>query len=85
MEFVIRPRPVSVKPLPDYRLLLEFEDGKRGIYDVKPHIRGSWYGELADVDVFNAVRTDGTTVVWPDGQDICPDCLYDGCTDEKAQ
>ena len=26
---------------------------------------------------FKQARTDGFTVIWPDGQDICPDELYE--------
>lgn len=77
IEFIIRPKPVSVKPLPDYHVYVEFEDGKRGVFDVRPYIKGSWYGKLADIDTFNQVRANGFTIAWPDGQDICPDCVYE--------
>lgn len=77
-EFKIEPRPVSVEPLADYQLKIRFEDGRVGIFDVKPFIRGNWYGRLKDIDYFNRVSTDEYTVVWPDGQDICPDCIYEG-------
>ena len=77
MEFTIRPKPVSVKPLPQYRLYIEFEDGKRGIFDATPYIKGDWYGQLKNQAVFNAVTVTEGTVTWPDGQDICPDCVYE--------
>ncbi len=44
---------------------------------MKPYIRGEWYGKLADRNYFNAVKTDGFTVVWPGGQDPCPDEIYE--------
>ena len=50
-----------------------FEEKK---FDVKPYIKGDWYGHLKDTAYFKAVTTDGYTVTWPDGQDICPDELY---------
>ena len=31
---------------------------------------------LADEAYFRGVKTDGFTVVWPNGQDLCPDELY---------
>lgn len=34
------------------------------------------YGKLRACEYFKRVFTDDT-VVWPDGQDICPDELYD--------
>ena len=73
----IRPRAIDVKPLDNYRLLLTFDNQERKIFDVKPYIRGSWFGQLKNPDVFNAVRIAGLSVEWPDGQDICPDCLYE--------
>ena len=33
-------------------------------------------GQLKDVSHLSEVSTDGYTVVWPDGQDLCPDELY---------
>ena len=50
---------------------------RRKEFDVKPYIRGEWYGKLHDRNYFNAVETDGYTVVWPEGKDICPDELYE--------
>ena len=73
---MLQPRVISVLPLPDYRLLVEYATGERKIFDVKPYIKGEWYGQLKNVVYFNAVTTDGYTVTWPDGQDICPDELY---------
>ena len=40
-------------------------------------IKGEWYGQLRSFEYFKRVTTDGFTVIWPDGQDICPDELYD--------
>lgn len=80
---MLQPIVISVLPLPDYRLLVEYETGEHKIFDVKPYISGDWYGELADVDTFNTVRTCGTTVKWKGGQDIAPDELYELSTPEK--
>ena len=44
--------------------------------DVKPYIKGEWYSKLADPEYFRTVRTNGYTVEWKDGQDLCPDELY---------
>ena len=76
-KHALRPSPVSVEALPDYHVRIVFDNGEHGVFDAKPYIRGDWYGKLRDVEFFNAVRTDGWTLVWPDGQDICPDCVYE--------
>ena len=38
----------------------------------------TYYGKLADPEYFASAKVDGFTVVWPEGQDICPDDLYSG-------
>lgn len=73
----IRPRAVSVTPLENYRLLLTFDNLERKIFDVTPYIHGAWFGELQNPEVFKSVQIAGLSVEWPNGQDICPDCLYD--------
>ena len=72
----IRPRAIAVTPLENYQLLLTFDNHERKIFDVTPYIHGNWYGELQNPDIFKSVRIAGLSVEWPNGQDICPDCLY---------
>lgn len=73
---MLRPTATEVKPLENYKLLIKFDNGEIKIFDVKPYIMGSWYGELGNQNYFKAVSVDGFTIVWPNGQDICPDDLY---------
>lgn len=72
----ISPTAVAVYPLENHEILVEFETGVKKKYDVKPHIKGSWYGELSNVEYFKTVKCNGHTVEWENGQDICPDDLY---------
>lgn len=72
----LRPTVVSVFPLPDYQLKLTFDNGEKKLFDVKPYIIGSWYGELKDPELFGTVTANGYSVEWKNGQDICPDDLY---------
>ena len=37
-----------VKPLPAYRLYVEIEDGRRGIFDMKPYLERGVFRELKD-------------------------------------
>lgn len=73
---MLRPTAVEVTPLDNYKLLVKFDNGEKKIFDVKPYISGSWYGELSNQNYFKTVSVDGFTIVWPNGQDICPDDLY---------
>ncbi len=73
---MLRPTAIKAKPIEDYKLLIKFDNGENKIFDTKPYIHGAWYRELWDKNYFNAVNVDGFTIVWPNGQDICPDDLY---------
>lgn len=73
---MLRPTPIKVIPLENYTLHIFFDNNEEKIFDVKPYIKGNWYKELMDVSYFSSVSTDGFTVIWPNGQDICPDDLY---------
>ncbi|MDR0948702.1 MAG: DUF2442 domain-containing protein [Lachnospiraceae bacterium] len=57
----------QVKPLDDYRLLVDFNNGESKIYDVKPLIRGDWFGQLKDMHVFRTVHIAGLSVEWVGG------------------
>lgn len=73
---MLRPKPIKVKPLENYLLYVTFDNGENKIFDVKPLISGSWFGELENKNIFDTVRISGNTVEWINGQDICPDDLY---------
>ncbi len=73
---MLRPTVVKVIPKENYNLSLEFDNGEKKTFDVKPYIKGSWFGKLNDKSYFFAVKTNGFNIEWPDGQDICPDDLY---------
>jgi hypothetical protein len=72
----MNPRVKNVKPAADYRLRITFSDGKIGTYDCKPLLTFGVFRELSDETYFRQVRVEMGTVVWPHGQDICPDTLY---------
>ena len=74
---MLRPTAVKVEAVCAYQILVEFDNGEKKYFDVEPYIQGEWYGKLRILEYFKKVTTDGFTVVWPDGQDICPDELYD--------
>lgn len=74
---MLRPTATKVTAKDNYLLEIAFDNGEVKEFDVKPYIKGEWYGRLHDVNYFNSAFADGFTVAWPDGQDICPDELYD--------
>ncbi len=44
--------------------------------------RDSLAGQLLDPEVFNSVQLDSEwgTICWPNGYDLCPDCIYHWAT-----
>lgn len=71
----------SVKPRENYTLLLTFEDGKKGIYDVKPLLKDKIFEPLKDMRLFMLAHMECSTVVWNDELDIAPEELYDNSTE----
>ncbi|PTL36111.1 hypothetical protein CLG94_05445 [Candidatus Methylomirabilis limnetica] len=65
----------TVKPLSDYRIFVETEDGRRGIFDVKPYLDHGVFRELRDTHYFNRVGILFGAVTWPHAQDIAPETL----------
>ena len=74
---MLRPTATQVRAEKDYSLLITFDNGEEKRLHVRPFIKGDWYGHLADPDYFRRVMVDGFTVVWPEGQDLCPDDVYE--------
>ncbi|MGC9393340.1 MAG: DUF2442 domain-containing protein [Anaerolineae bacterium] len=64
-----------VKPLPEYRIYVELENGQQGIFDVKPYLDRGVLRELRDVHYFNQVNIVFGAVTWPNAQDIAPETL----------
>ena len=64
-----------VKPLPDYKIYVEIDDGRKGIFDVKPYLDHGVFRELKNVEYFNQVNVFLGAVTWPNEQDIAPETL----------
>ena len=64
-----------VKPLSDYRIYVEVEDGRTGIFDLKPYLDHGVFKELRDTAYFNQVGIVFGAVTWPNQQDIAPETL----------
>ena len=66
----------KVKALPEYKLLLTFEDNIEKIFDLSPYLSKGKFAELKDENLFNTVHVSFDTVEWNNGLDICPETLY---------
>ena len=68
---------MSVKPGPDFQLDLQFENGERRRFDVKPLLTQKPLIRIASPAVFALAHVDYGTVVWPGEVDIAPETLYE--------
>ena len=66
----------NVKPLKDYKLELEFENGEKKIFDIKPYLNTGKIAELMDENLFKQVRISFDAIEWPNGLDFDPEFLY---------
>ena len=71
---------ISVKPLENYQLLLEFDNGEKRKADISHLLEKPVFSFLKNINLFKAVYIEYGAVTWknPDGNevDICPDKLY---------
>ena len=67
----------SVKPLEDYEILLEFENGEERVFDLKPYLSLGKFSELKDLNKFKTVRVSFDTIEWDNNIDLDPEFLYE--------
>ena len=65
----------TVQPLDDYRIYVEIEDGRKGIFDLKPYLNHGVFRELHNEHYFKQVGILFGAVTWPHEQDIAPETL----------
>jgi hypothetical protein len=68
---------IVVKPLSDHRLYIEIEDGRKGIFDMRPYLEHGVFRELKDLNYFKKVDILYGAVTWPHDQDIAPETLIE--------
>ncbi|HMT20795.1 MAG TPA: DUF2442 domain-containing protein [Promineifilum sp.] len=80
----MNPRVTAVHPGTDFTLRLTFANGEVRTFDVKPYLERGIFTELKDRHYFNAVRPFLGSIQWPNGQDFCPDTLYEESVRNEA-
>ena len=71
------PRIEEVEPLDNYKLLLTFTNGEKGIFDVTKYLQDKFWAKLKDKELFKKVKVSGGSVEWETGEDFCPDEVYE--------
>lgn len=66
----------QVRPLGDYQLEVEFENGERRVFDVTPYLQRGIFVRLQNRATFQAARVVAGSVEWPGEVDLSYDTLY---------
>jgi hypothetical protein len=66
----------QVKGLPDFKLLILFENGERRLFDISSYLDHGVFRDLRDPAMFNSARISFDSVAWANGADVCPEVLY---------
>jgi hypothetical protein len=73
----MNPRVKEVKPNQDYTVTLTFTNDEIKTFDLKPYLNTGIFKELKDHQLFNSVKPFLGSIQWKNGQDLCPDTLYE--------
>ena len=66
----------AVQALPEFKLLIAFDNGEQRVFDVSPYLDHGIFHELRNPTIFNSVRINFDSVEWANGADLCPEVLY---------
>ena len=73
----MNPRIKKVKPNSNYTITLTFTNEEIKVFDTKPYLDKGIFKELKELRYFNSVKPSLGSVQWKNGQDFCPDMLYE--------
>lgn len=68
---------VNVHAQPDYKLLMQFENGEIRRFDMSPYMNQKPWVMLKNSPLFYLAKVEYGTVVWPEEIDIDPETLYE--------
>jgi Protein of unknown function (DUF2442) len=69
----------EVCPHEDYTLSIVFENGEKGVLDMKPILNFGVFQRLKEYAIFRQVRVGFDTVEWECGVDLDPEFIYAKC------
>ena len=71
------PKPLEVKPLPNFRLWLRYDDGASGEVDLSDLAGRGVFKAWEDQEFFKEVKIGlHGEISWSEEIDLCPDSLY---------
>lgn len=79
---------VEIVPRDEYILYIKTEDGKAGLFDVKPYLESEAFAPLKDKDEFERIYNGRYFVEWDCGADLSADTIiarWETSSTENAQ
>lgn len=73
----MNPRIKKVKPNSNHTITLTFTNDEVKVFDVRPYLDKGIFKELKELRYFNSVKPSLGSIQWKNGQDFCPDMLYE--------
>ncbi|MYC95363.1 MAG: DUF2442 domain-containing protein [Caldilineaceae bacterium SB0661_bin_32] len=70
---------VSVECEEDFTLSVAFENGEKGLLDMKPYLDFGIFKKIKDPKVFETVHVSFDTIAWASGADLDPEFVYEKC------
>lgn len=67
----------SVEATDDFRLILEFDNAEKRIFDATPILDFGRFTELKDISLFKKVHLSFDTIEWENDLDLDPEYLYE--------
>ena len=73
------PKVKEARYIENYKLWIEFSDGKAGIIDLSEELCGPIFEPLRELRAFQKVQVhpELKTLSWPNGADFAPEFLYE--------
>jgi hypothetical protein len=65
----------EIIPQDDYLLYIKAEDGKAGLFDIKPYLDSEVFAPLKDRDEFERIHNGKYFIEWDCGADISADTI----------
>ncbi|WP_404419130.1 DUF2442 domain-containing protein [Marinospirillum sp.] len=73
------PSVVQVVAEKDFCLAIDFDNGEKGLLDMKPFLDFGVFQRLKDPVAFQRVKVSFDTVEWDSGVDLDPEFVYRKC------